>query len=160
MMPATKSRAARRSRFPAARVRKRRRPRPPARAPRTRGINGSADAGARYRLSCNAPRCQLRAHSIHVIATREATKQSIPPQGAKWIASRSLSSGGAFAPTGWLAMTEDRIASFLTLTASRAAKESDTRVRKRTEAPAPVGHISIKAGQIGLLFKFQFRLKG
>ena len=42
-MPATKSRAARRWRFPAARARKRRRPRPPAKAPRTRAISGWAD---------------------------------------------------------------------------------------------------------------------
>src|SRR6185437_3092880 len=39
------------------------------------------------------------------IARSEATKQSIYPLAEAWIASRSLSSGRAFARTRWLAMT-------------------------------------------------------
>ena len=43
--------------------------------------------------------------ALTVIARSEATTQSIFSASALWIASRSLSSGGASAPTRWLAMT-------------------------------------------------------
>ena len=58
--PATKSPAARRSRFPAARARKRRRPRPPAKAPRMRAISGWAEGFRAER----GKRCSLRSSKI------------------------------------------------------------------------------------------------
>ncbi|MDI4233495.1 hypothetical protein OZ411_11785 [Bradyrhizobium sp. Arg237L] len=50
---------------------------------------------------------QLADAQLHVTAPVIASqaKQSMPLHVALWIASRSLSSGGATAPTRWLAMT-------------------------------------------------------
>jgi hypothetical protein len=46
--------------------------------------------------------------TVQALRGATATKQSMFPQAALWIASRSLSSGGADAPTHWLAMTKLR----------------------------------------------------
>jgi hypothetical protein len=47
-----------------------------------------------------------------------------------WIASRSLSSGGAFAPTRWLAMTNEEVST------PKSPRHSGARVSANPESPA------------------------